>query len=109
MKEPRTALGLIVLLTSSEPEAPEGKNTANAMDRCAVPTPAPDLDPMLQQAIAAGVMSEAQARDLDAFADGLCARGRAGEITEQQALEHARAAAQRDGEAVNRARARRRR
>jgi hypothetical protein len=95
MDQPRTALGLILIaLDSSDPEAP--------------PAPAPDLDPILQGAIASGIMTEAQARDLDAFADGLVARGRAGELTEEQASELARAAAQRDGEAVNRARARRR-
>jgi hypothetical protein len=105
--QPRTALGSILLVALDWSE--EGKNPASAMDRDAVPTPAPDLDPLLQQAIAAGVMTEAQARDVDALADGLCARGRAGEITEEQAHQLAREAAQRDGEAFNRARARRRR
>jgi hypothetical protein len=106
MEQPKTALGLIVLLTSGEPE---GKNAANAMDRCAILKPAPDLDPMLQRAIALGIMTEAQARDVDALADGIVARGRAGEITEEQGAELARTAAQRDGEAELRARARRRR
>jgi len=98
VEQPRTALGLI-LLVAGAPDEPAAPPTA---------APAADLDPLLQRAMALGVMSEAQARDVDAFADGLCARGRAGEITEEQAHELARAAAQRDGEAVNRARARRR-
>jgi hypothetical protein len=64
------------------------------------------LDPLLQRAIAAGVMSEAQARDVDALADGITARLLAGEITEEQAQALAEWAAVRDGQAVNRARAR---
>lgn len=90
MREPQTALGVIVLVTSGEPEASYV-----------------DLDPLLQRAIAAGIMTEAQARDVDAFADGILARGRAGELTEEQADELVRAAAQRDGEAELRARERR--
>lgn len=64
------------------------------------------LDPILQWAIANGAMSEAQARDCDAFADGVVARMREGELTEEQAAELVAATAIRDAQAVNRARAR---
>jgi hypothetical protein len=71
------------------------------------PRPAPaELAFSLRFAIESGIMSEGQARDVDATADGLVARMRAGEITEEQGLELAGAAAVRDGQAVNRARAR---
>lgn len=73
--------------------------------RPTVPAPT-DLAPSLRFAIESGIMSTGQARDLDAFADGLVARERAGELTHEQALELAGAAAVRDGEAFNRARAR---
>lgn len=52
-------------------------------------------------------MTEAQARDVDALADGLATRLGAGELTEAQANEIAGATAVRDGLAFNRARARR--
>lgn len=71
------------------------------------PRPAPaELAFSLRFAIESGIMSEGLARDVDATADGLVARIRAGEITEEQGLELAAAAAVRDGQAVNRARAR---
>jgi hypothetical protein len=60
-------------------------------------TPRPELDPLLLAAIDAGIMTEAQARDVDAFADGILARGRAGEITEAQADELIQRQALRDG------------
>lgn len=44
-----------------------------------------ELDPALRAAIRAGLMTEAQARDVDAFADGIVARIRAGEMTEEEA------------------------
>lgn len=66
----------------------------------------PTLPPLLRAAIEAGVMSRGQAQDVDAFADGLLARMCAGELTEEQVNELAAATAVRDGEAVNRARAR---
>lgn len=71
------------------------------------PRPAPpELVPTLRFVIESGIMSEGQARDLDAFADGVLARGRAGELTEEQASELVIETAIRDGLAVNRARAR---
>lgn len=68
---------------------------------------APQLDPLLQNAIASGVMSEAEARDLDAFADGIVARMRAGELTQKQADDLVSLTAIRDAQAKLRARARR--
>src|SRR5262245_32466853 len=64
------------------------------------------LDPVLEWAIGRGVMSHGQARDLDAFADGLAARVRDGEITEEEGDDLAHAQAVRDAQAVLRARAR---
>jgi hypothetical protein len=43
-----------------------------------------ELDPVLRAAIELGVMSEGQVRDCDAFADGLVARVRSGELTQEQ-------------------------
>jgi len=51
-----------------------------------------DLDLLLRAAVASGLMTEAQARDVDAFADGLARRILDGELTEAEA--HALAAAQ---------------
>lgn len=66
------------------------------------------LPPTLQFAIASGIVSEGQARDVDAFGDGLADRVISGELTLAQAGEITSAAAVRDGQAVNRARARNR-
>ena len=95
MEQSRTALGaiLIVQLDREMPDAP--------------PAPAADLDPLLQRAIAAGVMTEAQARDVDAFADGVVARVAAGELTEEQGDELVARRATSDAHAELRARARR--
>lgn len=68
-----------------------------------------DLDPILQRAIALGLLTEAQARDVDALADGIVARVRDGELTDEQGDAIVAAAAVRDGVAELRARARRRR
>jgi hypothetical protein len=65
----------------------------------------PELAPVLRFAIESGIMSEGQARDLDAFGDGIDARLRAGELTEEQAQALTEATAIRDAQAVNRARA----
>lgn len=64
----------------------------------------PKLAPILERAVAAGVLTEAQARDVDALADGLASRVTSGELTQEQCDELARDAAQRDGAAVRRAR-----
>lgn len=44
-----------------------------------------DLDPLLQWAVRSGLMTEAQARDVDAFADGVVQRKRAGELSAEEA------------------------
>lgn len=43
------------------------------------------LDPRLRLMVQCGLMTEQQARDVDAFADGLCARIAAGELTVEEA------------------------
>ena len=67
------------------------------------------LDPLLEQAIAAGELTEAQALDVEAFADGILARVRAGELTRAQARALTAATAIRDARAELAARARARR
>jgi len=48
-----------------------------------------DLDPLLQWAVHSRLLTLGQALDADAFADGLDARVRAGEITEEEGLDMA--------------------
>lgn len=91
-RKPFTALGLLVPIIPEEYSSPRPAN--------------PELAAPLQWAIDNGIMTLEQARDVDALADGLVARVREGEITEEQGHELAAAAALRDGQAVNRARAR---
>ena len=63
------------------------------------------LHPVLARVVARGLMSEAQARDVDAFADGVLARVRCGEITRQQGDDLVMAQAVSDALAFKRARA----
>lgn len=63
-----------------------------------------DLDPLLQWAVHSRLLTLGQALDADAFADGLDARVRAGEITEEEGLELAHEQAMSDGRAMLRAR-----
>ena len=63
------------------------------------------LHPVLARVVARGLMSEAQARDVDAFADGVLERVRSGEITREQGDELVQAQAIRDALAFKRARA----
>ena len=66
------------------------------------------LDPLLRAAIRSGAMTEAEARDVDAFADGIVARVREGQLTVEQAAELARRQGTQDALARNRARGRKR-
>jgi hypothetical protein len=71
------------------------------------PLPDEQMGPfLLLAAVELGHMSEQEARDLEAFADGLDARVIEGELTAEQAGNIGAAQAVRDGEAILRARAR---
>lgn len=67
----------------------------------------PKLAPILERAIAAGIMSEQQARDVDAFADGLVARVDAGELMPEEGAALCLETATRNALAERRARIRR--
>lgn len=67
----------------------------------------PKMAPMLETAIAAGIITEGQARDADAYADRLASQIVSGELTIEQARAQADRDATRDGEAIRRSRARR--
>jgi hypothetical protein len=62
---------------------------------------------MLERAIEAGIITEAQARDADAYADGLASRIVSGDLSIEQARAQAERDASRDGTAIRASRARR--
>ncbi len=64
------------------------------------------LDPWLRAAVRAGLMTEQQALDADAFGDGLVQRVKDGELTIEQAEALAAKQGTADALAVNRARER---
>ncbi len=66
-----------------------------------------DLDPNLRLAVSLGLMTPEQAFDADAFADGLTARVASGELTENEAAELAAKQGEADGQAFQRAKAKR--
>lgn len=62
------------------------------------------LDPALQWAVSTGLMTLAQAQDVEALADGLVERVARGELTRDEASEFATAQGESDGLARLRAR-----
>lgn len=69
---------------SGELDARQDQAMRQALTRAAKRAAPPGLDPLLQQAIADGHLTEAQARDVDALCDGIVGRVRAGELTRAQ-------------------------